>query len=401
MKTFFLKYKYPVTFLLYIFLIIYLSRNAELVFEWVIIMRDFAIHGDYYYYGKPTAHMPPLYPYYLLVVQSISPADYWTVVSCIIQSVIYFFSVKFLTQTFEKLTPKAGNFYPAFAALLFFPPILTGLTKISSFALTVSIFCIFIGLIVRVNSCFCRRTVIFTAVISVLGMYIRYEFIFLMLFSAMLLAAHQKIKIRQAILVLPFVFLVYLPWCIRNYQKIGVFHYSTSLNYNFAKGNHVRYNVLSSANLPYDPQKDLVPTDDYLREHFHSEKEIDAYMESLGKQFTSEHRSLFLVNSLKKIGINFTNYYPGNYNFSGSVISWLYAGFLTAFNLLFLFALAIRLREKSFITIFTGVLFLFFLIFYSVAPLPRYYLLYFPVFFLFVYQHVRLHRHVRILNKNS
>lgn len=403
MKQKIVKYRYSILFLLYIITVFYLSKNAVVVFEWKVIMQDFAAYHDYYYLGKPSAYMPPLYPYYLLLIQSIFKVPQWIMISCILQAVILFFSVWSLIKSIEGNEIRKSNYFFAFACIIFFPPILLGTAKVSSFALTVSIFNIFFALVLKLSKKITTQSIVLISIVSILGLYIRYEFLFLMIIAATVLIAYKKIKYYSLLLIVAFIFISYLPWCLRNYEKIGVFHYSTSLSYNFAKGNHEKYDILSSENLPYDPSKKMVLTDDYLRRNYADEKQIDNYLNQLNKNFISAHPELFIRNSLEKIGINFLNFYPGNYNFSSPIIPYLYSIIFLIFNLVLLYTLFQKLRLKlSFDAVFLGILYVFYLLFYSVAPLPRYFLFYFPLFFLFVYPYLsnRIQLIILRLNKN-
>lgn len=404
MKEKLFRYRYSVIFLLYCITAYYLSRNADLVFEWKIIMEDFSVYHDYYYLGKPSAYMPPLYPYYLLLVESIVKTPNWVMISCVLQAVILFFSVLLLVVSFEENAIKKNSYFFAFGCIIFFPPILLGATKISSFALTLSVFSIFFALVLKLSQKVTVKNVILISIFSIAGLYLRFEFLFLMIISAIILIGYKKIKYYNLALVFTFIFITYLPWCIRNYEKTGVFHYSTSLNYNFAKGNNEKYDIFSSENLPYDPAKKILLTDEYLRQNFTDEKQIDQYLKQLNKNFISEHPELFIKNSLKKIGINFLNYYPGNYNFSGIYIMYLYSIILMVFSLLFIYTIIQKLKLRfSFDAVYTGIIFIFYLLFYSVAPLPRYFLLYFPLFFLFVFQNFndKLHSYLLKIKKTN
>ncbi|RKE83047.1 MULTISPECIES: hypothetical protein [unclassified Chryseobacterium] len=404
MKAKIFRYRYSVIFLVYCITVYFLSKNASLVFEWKVIMEDFSIYDEYYYLGKPTAYMPPLYPYYLLLIESIVKTPQWIMISCILQSVILFFSVLVLVLSFEKNAIKKNRYFFAFGCIIFFPPILLGATKISSFALTLSVFCIFFALVLKLSQTVTAKSIILILIFSIAGLYLRFEFLFLMIISAIMLIGYKRMKYYNLLFVFAFIFIAYLPWCIRNYEKTGVFHYSTSLNYNFAKGNNEKYDIFSSENLPYDPKKKLLLTDEYLRQNFTDEKQIDQYLKQLNKNFISEHPELFIKNSFKKIGINFLNYYPGNYNFTSAYIMYLYSGILLVFSLLFIYTIIKKLKLRfSFDAVYTGIIFIFYLLFYSIAPLPRYFLLYFPLFFLFVFQNFdgKLHSYLLKIKKTN
>jgi hypothetical protein len=381
-------YKYCIIFLLYCIVIFYFNKNNTLTFEWKVIIEDFATYHDYYYLGKPSAYMPPLYPYYLLLIQSIFKVSQWIMISCILQSVLLFFSVRLLVQTFEENDIHQSSYFLAFVCIIFFPPILFGTTRISSFSLTISVVSIFFALIIKLLKKFTTKNSIFISIVSIFGLYIRFEFLFLMIISVIVFILYKKLKYYSLIFLFAFILLAYFPWCMRNKEKIGIFHYSTSLNYNFAKGNHEKYDILSSANLPYDPLKKIFLTDEYLRHHYTTEKEMDHYLGQLNKNFISEHPQFFIKNNLEKIGINFLNFYPNNYNFSNDIFKYLYCLILSVFNLFFIYAVIQKIRYNfAFDATLLGALFIFYLLFYSIAPLPRYYLLYFPLFFLFTFQY--------------
>lgn len=380
---------YYLLFTFYLLVVGYLSSSSELVFEWKFLFDDYdANGGGYSIFGMPTAYMPPLYFWYLLAFRAVFSVESWIMLSCVAQAALYYWAVLMLVKEFEsKFSMKGGRILPLLC-LLFFPPILLPIAKVSSFALTTIAIVFFFSLVIRLYHKVRLKDVIFLIIVCAAGLYLRYEFLFLMLLTAVALVLAKRFKwwIIPSVAVL--VFVLYLPWCCRNYQEIGMFHYSSSLSYNFAKGNHIKYDLLSSSNSPYDPKTNEFLDEETLHKKFSSEKEINNYLEELNKNFLKEHPEMFVTNSFKKLGITFFNYFPYNYNLGPGAISWIYSVVMTLFNFTFIAVIYSNFkRENNFWALFWVGLFIFYLGFYSVAPLPRYYLFYFPIFFLVVYKY--------------
>lgn len=372
---------YLYLFLTYTIVITLLSKDATLVFEWKSIIADFETYKEYRYLGTPTAYMPPLYPYYLLFFKTIFPASVWIQISCIFQGWVYFFSMYILTHHSFRNTQNKLLF---FIFLLFFPPILVGITKVSSFALSTSIISLFFTLCLNYLNTQNSRLWLPLCIICFSGIYIRYEFIFLIGISTIFLILIQKLKPISLIYIILFVFIGYLPWCMRNLDKIGIFTYSTSLEYNFAKGNHVEYDIFSSLNIPYDAEKEKRLTDEYLYQNFPNEKSKNEYLKSLNQRYIKENKTHFIKNSAQKLFINFAQFFPGNYNFSVSFFSFIYSAFFVVFQVLLLRKC---LHQRNKISLYIVIIWVFFCIFYSTAPLPRYILYYFPFFLAYLFSY--------------
>lgn len=296
----------------------------------------------------------------------------------------YIFSIFYLFNSYNPLFSVSKKWVLGFIITLFFPPILYGATKISSFALSLAIFNVFVSLFWKFYNTSNSKYLYWIFIISILGFYIRFEFIYILIFSLLFLVFKQKISIKILLLTFLFSFLTYLPWCIRNYQKIGIFSYSTSLEYNFAKGNHIKYDIFSSLNLPFDPIINLTLTDEYLYEKFKNEKEKNKYLRSLNKKFIKENPRLFITNTLQKIGIHFLQYFPDNPNFTNAQqLSIIYSIFFTIFHLFILYITILKNQLEGFSSYVLGI-FVFYLLFYSIAPLPRYLLFFLPFFIVYL-----------------
>lgn len=387
-----------IIFIIYCISVILLSRNSTLQYEWISIIENIEYYNEYRYLNAISAYMPPLYPYYLWSVQMIFGKTYYIFISCIFQSILLYFSIFYLFNSYNPLFSVSKKWVLGFIITLFFPPILYGATKVSSFALSLVIFNIFISLFWKFYNTSNSKYLYWIFIISIFGFYTRFEFIYILIFSILFLVFKQKISIKILLLTFLFSFLTYLPWSIRNYQKIGIFSYSTSLEYNFAKGNHIKYDIFSSLNLPFDPIINQTLTDEYLYEKFKNEKEKNEYLRSLNKKFIKENPRLFITNTVQKIGIHFLQYFPDNPNFTNAQqLSIIYSIFFTIFHFIILYLTILKNRLVGFSSYVLGIL-VFYLLFYSIAPLPRYLLFFLPFFIVYLLREINfLHKKIKTI----
>jgi len=373
-----------ILFLLYIIVLsVSLQKEVQLEHEWKIIMDDFLKNKGYQMYGFPTAYMPPLYSYYLLICKTIFGFTNWIKISCMIQAIIFYFSLYFLFKTFLGDGLGKWAIIILFLSVLFFPPIFIGSISISSFSLSVSIFCVFFALLYKIYYEKEDKTkkVIFITFISIAGLYIRYEFLYVIILSGLIYLYLRKIKVFTLFKIVVFIFLAYLPWTVRNYIEIGKFTYSTSLNYNFAKGNNENYDIFSSYNFPYAPENKRNLSIDVLYKAYNNEKEIDEHLSALNKEFIQQHPALFIKLTFQKFVVNLLQYFPDYNGLSKYGIYIFYSIYFVIFQAILIFAIRrLRSANNDYLSKFTLGLYLFFLCFYSIAPMPRYFLLFYPIF---------------------
>src|SRR5690606_21978986 len=207
--------------------------------------EDSSLKAGLRIFDRPTAYMPPLYPYYLLVIKQLFGFTDWIKVSIVIQCILYYFSVFYLFKTLLNKTMAKLWIFILFAFVVFFPPIFIGNIAVSSFALSVSILSVFFALLYKVfharNELL--RDLLYLSGVSLAGLYVRYEFIYILILSATVFIALRRIRMINFMMILLLASISYLPWAVRNYNTIGKFSYATSLNYNFAKGYNEKYNI--------------------------------------------------------------------------------------------------------------------------------------------------------------
>jgi hypothetical protein len=112
-------------------------------------------------------------------------------------------------------------------------------------------------------------------------------------------------------------------------------------------------------------------------------------LKKANQYYPDNHFTHFIGNSFKKIGINLLQYFPDNSLFAKPVFAILYSLF---FTVLFLTVILLSIRhiffskekQQKFLSVFALVSWLFMLLFYSVSPLPRYALFFYPLFVIYI-----------------
>lgn len=367
-------------------------KNTELVYEWAGIVDHLIATGEYKYMGNYSAFMPPLYPWYLAGVywltSPFTTGSAWIGIANFLQAVIFICAVYFTFRSFfyGKLSARVAFF---FAAIIFFPPVLLSITMVSSFALSLSFTLFFLALAYRLVVLKEKKFLGWFVLSLVLAMYSRFEFGLYFILLSCFLPFFSKKKHWNILIACGLFLSIYTPWILRNQVKMGMFTYSTSFQYNFSKGNNIQYDILSTHNMPYDEQKDLRLEDEVVETEFRSEKAKENYFKAVNRYYLEHHFGHFLSQSIKKTGINFLQYFPDYHLFSRPLYAVLYSIF---FVVLFLVVLIWSTRhiffsvkkQKDFLSVFSLTSFLFFLFFYSVAPLPRYVLFFYPLFMVYI-----------------
>ncbi len=386
------KNAFVILYVLFFSGIIFLTRHGVILEnEWPLILKEFDKGSEYRFYGVASAYMPPFFPYFLLVCKVLFGfTTRWESISCLLQASFFFWCIVHFCKSIVAQKGHKALIYVI--VVVFFPPIFFALCKISSFGFTVGVVALFVAQIYRIfvkaHKTISEWIVLLFAVI--LGLYLRYELIMFYAFILFTLVFLKRIHILRCLSLILLIWLLYLPWTIRNYYKIGVFSYSTSLNYNFAKGNNVKYNIYSYNNFAYSPQTDEFFVNDMLYKKLGNEKEIDQYLGELNKTFLKEHPELFIKLSFQKLGINFFQFFP-DYSFLSNIyIAFSYSLMAVILQIAFLLAIYRNIRSRYLydFSVLALSIYIFFLIFYSIAPLPRYFLFFFPVFIIIIFSRI-------------
>ena len=168
-----------------------------------------------------------------------------------------------------------------FGALIFsvFPLIVYSNGLISSACLQLFFYLLFLNLFLKIfTNDFSRKKLFYLAIISALTLMLRGEFLVILLFSLIYLAASNYKKIIQAIAILTITIILVSPYLIRNYINTGNIHLVNVTGYALWKGN----NQLSNVEGFHNP---LHPND---RENWPKHKEFFSLYDKLDEIDTDE-----------------------------------------------------------------------------------------------------------------
>lgn len=395
---------YIIIFIFYaIVSFIFVKKDIVLEMEWDSIVTSLIKSGDYKYMGQYSAYMPPVYPYFLFSNYLIFDSNNWLKISVYIQIIIFFISIYIVFKSIFENNVTDRIVVICFLSIIFFPSIFWGITQVSSFALTVSIYSLlFICSYLYVKKRHIKY-LFFLVIISIVGLYLRYEYVYFFTFTSFLILLNLKKKKVFLLLPIFFVILIYSPWCYRNYKKLGVITYNTSSTYNLAKGNNINYDIYSTSNIPYDRFRKELLTDSILYQRFNNEISKNNYLKSLFQDYIKMYPYEFIKLNIKKALINLTQYFPNYRNNDKNVkgimskIPIAYSLYFSVFTLIFFYVCFKKIKEKGSLTIFTTETFFFqyslmtFLLFFfmnSFAPLPRYLLFFYPTFIILILKEI-------------
>ena len=217
--------------------------------EWAVLFQNFKNFKSYSYYvfenqNIPSSYMPPMYFIFIYINKMLSFEKinflYLIYLNQILISSLTVYLFYKLCQNFlnERLS--------LFGALIFsvFPLIVYSNGLISSACLQLFFYLLFLNLFLKIfTNDFSRKKLFYLAIISALTLMLRGEFLVILLFSLIYLAASNYKKIIQAIAILTITIILVSPYLIRNYINTGNIHLVNVTGYALWKGNNQLSNV--------------------------------------------------------------------------------------------------------------------------------------------------------------
>lgn len=402
-------YYYITTMYILAVILLLVIQKPVLIYEWKDILSELITKQEYLYLGEYSAFMPPCYPYYLYTFWKVfsngfSTNTLWLSISIFAHSLLFCYAIYLLCIIILKDKAKTLGGLFCFGIILFFPPIFFGTVRNSSFALTTAIyilsFCYSYLYIKSKEFIYLFLFLLF----GFLGLYTRWDFVAYFILMSMIIILNSSHKHKLIAYLFPFVvaFIMYLPWCYRNYIKMGIFTYNTSSAYNLAKGNNIAFDLSKMSNVPFDENiKKSLPTDT-LGNMFADENKRDIYLKQLVKQYVLKHPSHFVKISLGKFLINLVQYFPesfnGNYEVIASSKAMIFTIFYSCFFIIYTFLLFLSIKKNSFKELINfkienyffqfviiAIFFHFMINTFAAPPLPRYILFYFPFFTVYIF----------------
>ncbi len=386
---------YIISFVYIIAIILFLNViQPTLIYEWADIVPTLIKTGEYKYLGRYSAFMPPLYPYYIKFFASIFGLKWGLYISIIVQCIAYLISLLLLLKVQIGKGIYSGYSQIVLVILLFFPAIFFGLIRNSSFGLTTSVYILSFYFSLRYMKLGKSQYLIFFLLTGLIGFYLRWDFVayFLFMFIYLLIVRFKSFKISWLPFLISIMF--YLPWSIRNSEKIGTYAYNTAAGFNLSKGNSLNFKSLNQANSP-----DYTGINSTIDKN---EKLMDSVFKANAITYIRQNPMHFITKTVEKFLINFTQFFPATYN--GIYIKTSYAiGYVIAsvysigFVLLFVWLLKKlwkdfgtlqwpQINAENYFRYFILVSFIFHYIINTILapPLPRYILFYLPFFMIYI-----------------
>jgi|TARA_B110000444_G_scaffold230293_1_gene237407 hypothetical protein len=328
----------------------------------------------------PSAFMPPLYVFYIYVInfffsESINLVNLVILTQIVLacSSTFIFFKIikKFFSYKNSILLSYLFSFYPL--------NVLASL-QISSITLQLFLFLIFIFYFIVLVETKSYKNAFLLGVFSGLMMLTRGEFGIFFILSNLYLFFILKINYRKILICMLFSLLVVTPYLVRNYSNFDSIFLVKSLGYNLLKGNNPKAKAEGHHAIFESINSDLKINNNY-------EINLDDIYKSeainIIKSEPFKYIKLYFLKMFAFIFIDLNSTYPNYYNIFHLVPK-------VALSVLSLFGGLLLLRKKGVLQHFTLFYFLSACFFSLFFILPRYSLMFLPIqillgFYAFIY----------------
>ena len=364
--------------------------DLELKNEWAILFHNFKMSGiygfnvvvnDFYAAPKfaspgdtilPSVFMPPLYFYFILVIDIISLQLIDTVKLLLtIQVLLNVFSIIILYKIVYEFE---NNYVPILISFIFafFPLNIYASLQVSSITLQIFLILSFLYYFIKLIGENNKKNLFLFSLMSGFLILIRGEFILFYLFSLIYLLMLNK-KIKTLIISALLTILVISPYLVRNYYNFDTLVLTKSFGYNLLKGNNPTLKVEGSPSFieeKFDMQNLNIKSDNKYEinlDNFYKEKALDNI-----KKDPIQYIKFYLIKIFSFLFFDLNSSYPGYYNLFHLIPKIL-------ISLLSIFGAIFALRKKGFfqfISIFYILNICLFSIFFI---LPRYSLILLPI----------------------
>tara|TARA_E500000178_G_scaffold56348_1_gene52730 strand:- start:4848 stop:6077 length:1230 start_codon:yes stop_codon:yes gene_type:complete len=378
------------SFLIKIFAIFYVG-DERIMNEWSYIIHNYNFSGILGYnvvisefdalpmYAKendtvlPTAFMPPLYFFYIYILQSLS-FEIFDLSKLLIfsQIILSSISIFYLHKILIELgNSKYSNIFTALYA--FFPINIYASTQVSSITLQLFLLIFFLYFLIKIFKKPAIKNLIIFSIFSSLLILARGEFIIFFILTLCYLFIFFKFDFKSFLISIFITLFLISPYLYRNYKVFDEIVLTKSLGYNLLKGNYKEFKEEGNPGIIETDFKISslgIKTDKYFEinlDNFYKEKALD-YIKTNPLEFTKNYFRKIIAFLF--FDINST--YPGYYNFI-HIIPKLILSILSLFGLIEMF------NKKGF-TQFVALYYTFNVLFFSIFfILPRYSLIILPI----------------------
>jgi hypothetical protein len=360
--------------------------------EWGILLQNFTSSGIFGYnvavneyfaipkiaeFGErvlPSVFMPPLYFYFIYVINIISFYLLNTIdLIILIQIFLSLISIIIFNKILKSQKEKNSLRVYLVSIFAFFPINIYATSQISSITLQVFLILFFLFYLSKLTMNFKIKDLIFFSFFSSMLILIRGEFIFFYFFSLFYFFFFFKKNIKAIIISLIISLILITPYLYRNYKSFNTVTLTKSFGYNLLKGNNPEFKVEGNSSFIEEKfqRKDLkIKTNNKYEielDNFYKNKAID-YIKSDPLKYVK----FFFYKVISFLIFDINSSYPHYFNVFHIVpkiiiaISSLIGAFLS-------------LRKKGFYQFLSIYYFLNIFLFSIFFILPRYSLILLPV----------------------
>lgn len=302
-----------------------LNNYGDLTFqnEWGVLFNNLKNNGILAYRSFegnliPSVYMPPLYVYFIYLIDVILPDNFNLVRSILkIQILLSAISIFFFYKINLDLFSKKTSFISTYIFILF-PLNIYSCLQISSISLQIFLSVIFLYLILKIltkKNCF--KNCLFLSFISGLTILLRGEFIIIFFLTILFLLYFNKLNFFKAIVILLIATLITSPYLLRNYIIFEKITITKSFGYNLWKGNNIYSTVEGSeSELAFNTDKIQEKIDNLEINNLYEFNYDKLFLDS-SLNFINENKLLFIKRYVKKfltfsffnLGSDYPNYY--------------------------------------------------------------------------------------------
>ncbi len=287
----------------------------------------------------PSVYMPPLYVYYIYLIDFFLPSESYLVKTILItQILITSFSILIFFKINLLFFSKKISIFSSYL-FTFFPLHVYSSLQISSITLQIFLNLIFLHLILKILN-ENKNSIIFLilGLTSGLTVLLRGEFILILFFTIIFLIIKNKINFKNLILTILMTILISSPYLIRNYIVFEKITITKSFGYNLWKGNNIDSTVEGSETASAFKDGSIKNKIDNLAKDVLYDFNYDKIFLEQAKNFIYNDPILFFIRYIKKFltftFFNLSSNYK-DYNHPLNIYPILFLSILFALGIIF------------------------------------------------------------------
>ena len=301
------------------------NLQSQNVNEWNILLENLIKYKSYslYIFNEtpiPSVYMPPVYPFFLYIIQVITSFEDSNLLNTIIfiQIILSTYSVYLFYQINQNFFSKKISLMNSIIFSII-PLNLYACGQISSINIQIVLSLLFLKFLLSLIDKERQIHIIFLSIISGFLILTRGEFILIFFIIILFGLINKKIKLKNLVLIILFVSLIISPYAIRNYMHFNQIFLVKSLGFNLWKGNNQLSRVEGYENLSNKNFDKLRSEINELEKNKYYEINRDnIFLEATKKNLNVDifkYIKLFLKKIFSFYFIDFDSTYPRYYNF--------------------------------------------------------------------------------------